>query len=109
MKGQLHEARLFLGKRDGATTAQGQYEAGANAKRYLVKAGGLLGNLEEGLKIMTEGDKRGENKVGAGELRRRRDLLGSLGQKLLENMRDMCSYVPVMAQMELWGSIGIKV
>jgi regulator of vacuolar morphogenesis len=78
MKGQLHEARLFLGKRDGATSAQGQYEAGANAKRCLVKAGGLLGNLEEGLKIMTEGEKRGaENKVGAGELRRRRDLLGS--------------------------------
>jgi regulator of vacuolar morphogenesis len=33
--------------------------------------------LEEGLKVMTEGDKRGENKVGAGELRRRKDLLGS--------------------------------
>jgi regulator of vacuolar morphogenesis len=78
MKGQLHEARLFLGKRDTATTAQGQHEAGANAKRCLVKAGGLLGNLEEGLKVMTEGDKRGsENKVGSGELRRRRDLLGS--------------------------------
>jgi regulator of vacuolar morphogenesis len=78
MKGQLHDARLFLGRRDGATTAQGQYEAGANAKRCLVKAGGLLGNLEEGLRIMTEGEKRGGGgNVGAGELRRRRDLLGS--------------------------------
>ncbi|PVH85067.1 SNARE complex subunit [Cadophora sp. DSE1049] len=78
MKGQLHDARLFLGRRDGATTPQAQYEAGANAKRCLVKAGGLLGNLEEGLKIMSEGEKRGsEGKVGAGELRRRRDLLGS--------------------------------
>ena len=78
MKGQLHDARLFLGRRDGATTAQGQYEAGANAKRCLVKAGGLIGNLEEGLKIMTKDEKRGDyGKVGQGELRRRRDLLGS--------------------------------
>jgi regulator of vacuolar morphogenesis len=69
---------LFLGRRDAATTAQGQYEAGANAKRCLVKAAGLIGNLEEGLKILSEGEKRGEGgRVGAGELRRRRDLLGS--------------------------------
>jgi regulator of vacuolar morphogenesis len=79
MKGQLHDARLFLGRRDGATTAQGQYEAGANAKRCLVKAAGLIGNLEEGLKILSEVEKRGDSgsRVGAGELRRRRDLLGS--------------------------------
>lgn len=79
MKGQLHDARLFLGRRDGATTAQGQYEAGANAKRCLVKAAGLIGNLEEGLKIMTDSEKRGEgnSRLGTGELRRRRDLLGS--------------------------------
>jgi regulator of vacuolar morphogenesis len=79
MKGQLQDARLFLARRDGATTAQAQYEAGANAKRCLVKAGGLLGNLEEGLKIMADNEKRGSEggRVGAGELRRRRDLLGS--------------------------------
>ncbi|KAG4030466.1 hypothetical protein MFRU_012g01990 [Monilinia fructicola] len=79
LKAQLHDARLFLGRRDSANTAAGQYEAGANAKRCLVKAGGLLKDLEEGLKIMGEGEKngRGEVKVGAGELRRRRDLLGS--------------------------------
>ena len=79
LKGHLHEARLSLGKRDGATTAQGQHEAGSKAKTCLVKAGTLMVTLEEGLKIMTEGEKRGlgENKVGAGELRRRRDLLGS--------------------------------
>jgi regulator of vacuolar morphogenesis len=78
MKGQLHDARLFLGRRDGATTAQGQYEAGANAKRCLVKAGGLIGNLEDGLKVIMEGEKRGsESKLGQGELRRRKDLLGS--------------------------------
>lgn len=80
LKGQLHDARLFLGRRDGATTNTAQYEAGANAKRCLVKAGGLLANLEEGLKLMSEGEKRGNRPgsgLGAGELRRRRDLLGS--------------------------------
>lgn len=77
MKGQLHDARLFLGRRDGATTTQAQYEAGANAKKCLMKASGLIGNLEEGLKILTEGSRRGEEKLGAGEVRRRRDLLGS--------------------------------
>ena len=78
MKGQLHDARNFLGKRDAATSAQAQYEAGANAKRCLVKAAGLIGNLEEGLRILGEGEKRGDGgRVGAGELRRRRDLLGS--------------------------------
>lgn len=77
MKSQLHDARLFLGRRDGATTTQAQYEAGASAKKSLVKAGGLLGNLEEGLKILTESGKRGQEALGAGEIRRRRDLLGS--------------------------------
>lgn len=83
MKGQLHDARLFLGRRDGATTAQAQYEAGANAKKCLVKAGGLLGNLDEGLKLLVEGEKgKGSGnsnggKLGEGEIRRRRDLLAS--------------------------------
>jgi regulator of vacuolar morphogenesis len=78
MKGQLQDARMFLGRRDGATTAHAQYEAGAKAKSCLVKAGGLLMNLDEGLKIMSEEEKRGgQGKIGQGELRRRKDLLGS--------------------------------
>jgi len=85
MKGLLHDARLYLGKRDGATTAQAQHEAGANAKRCLVKAGTLLASLEDGLKAISEdgkgkgGDSGWGSKpaVGEGELRRRRDLLAS--------------------------------
>ena len=78
MKENLKEARLFLGRRDGATTAQAQYEAGAKAKSCLVKAGTLLTSLEEGVKhFEAEERKRGEGRLGAGELRRRRDLLGS--------------------------------
>jgi regulator of vacuolar morphogenesis len=86
MKGLLHDGRLFLARRDAATTAQAQHEAGANAKRCLVKAGTLLASLEDGLKAMAEetrgkgGDSGWGGKaagVGEGELRRRRDLLAS--------------------------------
>ncbi|KHJ32810.1 putative snare complex subunit [Erysiphe necator] len=78
MKNHLHDARLFLGKRDSATTTQAQHVAGANAKKSLVKAGSLISNLEEGLKIMCEAERKiGKLAVGAGELRRRKDLLGS--------------------------------
>lgn len=70
LKGCLHDARLALGRRDGASSVSAQHEAGASAKRSLVKAGGLLRDLEEGL-------KGGEKDLGAGEVRRRKDLLGS--------------------------------
>lgn len=81
LKGQLHDARLHLGRRDGATTTQGQHEAGANAKRCLVRAGALLGTLEDGLKAMNDAEKSRDGgwgaSVGEGELRRRKDLLAS--------------------------------
>jgi regulator of vacuolar morphogenesis len=81
LKGQLQDARLHLGRRDGATTAHGQHEAGTNAKRCLVKAGGLLGSLEDGLRAMTDAEKSKDvgwgASVGEGELRRRKDLLAS--------------------------------
>jgi regulator of vacuolar morphogenesis len=80
MKELLRDARSYLGRRDAATTAQAQHEAGANAKRFLVKAGTLLGALEEGLKgMLEEGKGKGGKSVelGEGELRRRRDLLAS--------------------------------
>lgn len=79
MKAQLHDARLHLGKRDAAQSAKAQFEAGANAKRCLVKAGTLLQSLEDGLKGMAAKGK-GEDKsggIGEGELRRRKDLLSS--------------------------------
>lgn len=80
LKGQLHDARLHLGRRDQAETAKGQFEAGASAKRCLVKAGTLLQNLEGGLKAMAgkkDGGWGNGGGIGEGELRRRRDLLGS--------------------------------
>ncbi|KAM7192045.1 hypothetical protein V8F20_009021 [Naviculisporaceae sp. PSN 640] len=72
MKGALHEARVALGRRDNATENGVKIEAGAAAKRALVKAGSLLVALGDGLKLLKEGGK-----VGEGELRRRRDLLAA--------------------------------
>jgi regulator of vacuolar morphogenesis len=99
MKGQLHEARLFLGRRDGATTAQAQHEAGANAKKCLIKAGGLIASLEEGLKIL---NGKGVNdwtgpKLGDGELRRRRDLLNA-GRGEKEGLEKLALSLAVKAQ-----------
>lgn len=84
MKGHLHEARLQLARRDAANDSgagsgpgskQGStaaVEAGASAKRALVRAGSLLTALDGGLRAMGEAKRLGE-----GELRRRRDLLAA--------------------------------
>ena len=77
MKGCLHEARVALGRRDGAVDNAGRVEAGSQAKRALIKAGSLLQGLSEGLKVMKEGDRGSGNRLGEGELRRRRDLLAA--------------------------------
>ncbi|KAF2091534.1 hypothetical protein K490DRAFT_60972 [Saccharata proteae CBS 121410] len=95
LKSQLHQARLALTRREQAQTAQAQHEAGAQAKKNLVLAGTLIVAMEEGLKTLsgapkTNGTavraahKRGNSnddwaveKLGEGEIRRRRDLITS--------------------------------
>ena len=75
MKGCLHSAQSQLTRRDGAhgaSNTSGAVEAGAAAKRELVKAGTLLASLTEGLRAIQE-----NGRVGDGEVRRRRDLLGA--------------------------------
>ncbi|KAL1852384.1 hypothetical protein Daus18300_012217 [Diaporthe australafricana] len=85
MKGHLQEARLQLARRDAASDSGGSgsglgskqgstaaVEAGASAKRALVRAGSLLTALDGGLKSMREAKRLGE-----GELRRRQDLLAA--------------------------------
>ena len=69
----LHDARLWLGKRDAAGTSKGEHEAGAGAKKCLVKAGGLIIVLEEGLESLAK-----NKSLGDGEMRRRKDLVGQL-------------------------------
>lgn len=73
LKNNIHSARLALTKRDQATSATLQHEASAQAKKWLVKAHTLILRLEEGLRGLSDG--KGAEKLGDGEVRRRRDLL----------------------------------
>ena len=78
LKTQLHNARLNLTNRDQATTAQKQHESGAAAKACLVKATSLIKALDDGLNQKGGSDTGwGSQKLGEGELRRRRDLVTS--------------------------------
>lgn len=73
LKTHLHDARLHLTTRDQASTPQKQHEAGAAAKSALVKAGSMITALEDGLKHI----QKSSQKLGDGELRRRRDLISA--------------------------------
>lgn len=80
MKRALHDARLQVARRDASSSSGGSagqaataaVEAGAAAKRELIKAGSLLSALTSGLQALKDGKR-----VGDGELRRRRDLLAA--------------------------------
>ncbi|KAK3942344.1 Phox homologous domain-containing protein, partial [Diplogelasinospora grovesii] len=72
LKQALHEARVALGRGNNAVDNNVRIEAGAAAKRALVKAGSLLASLNDGLRVIKDGGRLGE-----GELRRRRDLLSA--------------------------------
>lgn len=76
MKGLLGEARQQLAKRDATSDPSGSsttaLEAGAAAKRALVRASNLLRALDQGLRDMADAKK-----LGDGEVRRRRDLVAS--------------------------------
>ncbi|KAI9844315.1 MAG: hypothetical protein M1838_002220 [Thelocarpon superellum] len=79
LKTQLHDARLHLQRRDQAETAQGQHESSAAAKGCLIRSGTMIAALDQGLKILGDSDASSwsSKKLGSGELRRRKDLLGS--------------------------------
>ena len=91
MKSCLHEARLALSRRDGAADSNNSTavaEAGAAAKKSLVKGGTLVASLQEGLRVMQE-----TGRLGDGELRRRRDML-SAGRMEREGLEKLCSSMP---------------
>ncbi|KAL8835134.1 MAG: hypothetical protein Q9170_003439 [Blastenia crenularia] len=76
LKSTLHDARLHLTKRDQASSPQSQHESSAAAKRCLVQAGTLISNLDQALKTLgSDGVGWGQEKLGEGEMRRRRDLV----------------------------------
>jgi regulator of vacuolar morphogenesis len=73
LKQNLHEARQCLSRRDAAVdngNSTAAAEAGAAAKRVLVRSGTLIATLADGLRKIQESGRLGE-----GELRRRRDLV----------------------------------
>lgn len=83
LKTQLQTARSQLKQRESATTAQAQHSLSAEAKASLVRAATAISQLEAGLKAITSASKGddggwgGAKKLGDGELRRRRDLIGA--------------------------------
>lgn len=93
LKAQLHDARLNLTNRDQAATPQKQHEASAAAKSSLVKAGTILTALEDGLTKMQKASVPESQRLGAGELRRRKDLLSAAkkDKEALETLMDAMS------------------
>ncbi|KAF2101873.1 Phox-like protein [Rhizodiscina lignyota] len=84
LKTQLHEARTALNRRERASEVATQHEAGAGAKKSLVRAATLIAQLEDGLRRLSGQSKSsggedgwGGNTLGEGEIRRRRDLLSA--------------------------------
>ncbi|KAI7156252.1 Phox-like protein [Hortaea werneckii] len=83
LKSQIQAARQQLKQREAATTAQQQHSLAAEAKASLVRAATSIAQLDEGLRRISaasKGDEAGwggSSKLGEGEIRRRRDLLGA--------------------------------
>ncbi|KHN97081.1 SNARE complex subunit [Metarhizium album ARSEF 1941] len=75
LKQHLNEARQCLSRRDAASdtgNSKAAAEAGAAAGRVLLKAGTTVTSLSDGLRKIQE-----SNRLGEGELRRRRDLVSN--------------------------------
>lgn len=83
LKTQIQSARQLLKQREAATTAQSQHSLSAEAKASLIRAGASIQQLDDGLKAISaaskgdEGGWGGSKRLGDGEIRRRKDLLGA--------------------------------
>jgi regulator of vacuolar morphogenesis len=83
LKSQLQSARSLLKQRESASTAQAQHSISAEAKASLVRAATSIAQLDDGLKAIAAASKGdaagwgGAQRLGEGELRRRRDLVGA--------------------------------
>lgn len=83
LKSRIQAARSQLKQREAATTAQTQHTLSAEAKTSLVRAATSIAQLEDGLKAISSASKGdeagwvGSKKLGDGELRRRKDLVGA--------------------------------
>ncbi|PYH95551.1 hypothetical protein BO71DRAFT_377256 [Aspergillus ellipticus CBS 707.79] len=109
MKGHLHDARLHLTRRDQETTPQKQHESSAKAKSSLVRAGGLIAALEAGLRNLSSSSSSsagtsnwsvsGNNTLGEGEMRRRKDLLIN-ARKEKDGMEDLLNAMAAKSRID---------
>jgi regulator of vacuolar morphogenesis len=100
VKTQLHDARLHLTSRDQASSPQKQHEASAAAKSCLVKVGGMINALEEGLKnIQGNSGGWGSQKLGDGEVRRRKDLIAT-ARKEKEGLEDLLNAMVTKSKLD---------
>jgi regulator of vacuolar morphogenesis len=105
LKTSLQDARRWLTAREQATAATAQHEAAANAKKSLIRAGTLLSALDEGLGRLSgaSGDEWSGEKLGDGEIRRRRDIISAL-RKEKDGLESVLNSMAVKAAMSGSGS-----
>ncbi|KAH7135531.1 Phox homologous domain-containing protein [Dendryphion nanum] len=105
LKSNLQDARLWLTRREQATAATAQHEAGLNAKKGLVRAGALISALNEGLERLSGkgGEEWGGDKLGDGEVRRRRDMI-SAARKEKDGLESVLNTMAVKAAVSGSGS-----
>lgn len=106
VKSSLQDARRWLTAREQATTASTQHDAAANAKRSLLRAESLLAALEEGLRRLsgTSGDEWSGEKLGDGEVRRRRDIISS-SRKERDSLESVLNTMAAKAAMSGSGTL----
>ena len=91
LKTHIQNARQLLKQREAATTGKEQHALSADAKANLVRAAASITQLDDGLKSISDASRGddagwgGSKKLGAGEIRRRRDLL-SAARKEVEGL-----------------------
>jgi regulator of vacuolar morphogenesis len=107
LKGSLQDARRWLTAREQATAASAQHEAAANAKKSLLRAGTLIAALDEGLGRLsgtaTSRDQWAAEKLGDGEIRRRRDMISGL-RKEKDGLESLLNTMAVKAAISGSGS-----
>ncbi|KAK2734275.1 hypothetical protein FQN57_001737 [Myotisia sp. PD_48] len=99
VKAHLHDARLHLTRRDQASSPHQQHECSTSAKSCLVRAGTMLGPLEEGLKNISDRSAWDGPRLREGELRRRKDLLTSV-RKERDGLEDLLNAMTTKSKLD---------
>lgn len=108
LKSCLQDARKWLTAREQATASTAQHDAAAKAKSSLVRAGTLISALDEGLGRLSgsSSDEWSGEKLGEGEIRRRRDMISGL-RKERDGLESVLNSMAVKAAISGSGSTSI--